>query len=441
MMKIRLILLMLLFVGFQSIANNPNRDFWTQKWMKSVQNGQEYANNYNSLIHYHNWQYKNRRILHEVAQDYLGQLEMNQVLYLDPELEDYLYQLVYQVHPNQFPKQQKIRVNVKIIKSIIPEVFSFTNGTIIISTGMLSLIHNEDELVALLTREIAHLTLDHNLKEYTAIQTKKTLSSIIGAGIYTATTLNQINKNRSFWEADYLGSVAGVGSELLSYGLLSALGVGYNKSRIYKADAIAQEWMMQNNRDPYALSKVLRRLLFFEGKHKGTNLALDEKRSFLTTRFHKIIKKNKLKQAGINTVEVDVNFDTKISQCLKANSKLLVAGEYYADAIPYLDRSINSHWALGESYLLKAIALRHMKYTKEDNMEILSLLNQAKENAVMALPWVWSEEGLIQMRLNQDEKALFAFQKFDEYYEKEQIATPLWARQMIAKLRKVTNIR
>jgi Zn-dependent protease with chaperone function len=437
-MKFKILFFALLFASSLSMANKTTDNFWTQKW---VENTSSIEKDYQNIVHTHNWHYKNRQILHEGAQDYLQQLEYQDALYIDPELEDYLYQLVYQIHPKEFPVQQRVHLNVKVIKSVIPEAFSFTNGTILISTGMLSLIQSEDELVAVLAREIAHLTLDHNVKTYTAIKTKQTLSAIIGTGLYVATTVNSMNNGDSFWEADYLGSVVGVGSNLLSYGLLSALGVGYNRSRIYEADEVAQEWMMQNKRDVYALTQVIRRLQFFEAKQRGTNLSLEENRFFLKNRFENILKnkKYKLKPNGPKLTPIHVEYDTQISECLKTNAKLLIVDKFYSKAIPYLNRSIQSNWTTGESYLLKAIALRHTKYSETNNKTVLSLLEKATENAITDLPWIWSEKGLIHLRLKENKEALNAFIKFEEYFSEEQSETTFWTRRMIAKLEKKTN--
>jgi len=435
-MKTKFLLLILLFVSLQSLADNSNQDFWAKKWLKSFASHEANSNDYQANINCHNWRYENRQLLHEAAHEYLVNLEIQNVLYTDPELEDYLYQLVYKIHPKAFPSQQKIHLNVKIIRSLIPEAFSFTNGTILISTGMLTMIHSEDELVAILAREIAHLTLDHNIKTYTALQTKRTIAAIVGTGAYIASSINSLNKGDNYFEADYLGSVIGAGSELLSYGILSALGVGYNRSRIYKADEIAQEWMAKNQYNPYALVQVIRRLQFFETRYRGTNLALSENRFFLRNRFENILenKKYKLSPHNVKLMPTDVNYDTQISECLKTNSKLLVADEVYSEAIPYLDRAIQSNWTSGETYLLKAIALRHTKYSKEANLEILSLLDQANENAVAELPWIWSEKGLIHLRLKENEEALNAFSEFDQFYKDVQTETPIWAQKMIVKL-------
>ena len=440
-MKIKLLFLSLLFFSLQTSANDSIQSFWTKKWLNSYASNDISKNDYQNQLHNHNWNYNNRQLLHEIAHEYLAKLEIQNALYTDPELEDYLYQLIYKIHPKAFPSQQKIHLNVKIIRSLIPETFSFSNGTIIISTGMLSLLHSEDELIAILTREIAHLTLDDNIKTFSALQTKQTISSIIGAGAHIASTIHSINKGENFFKADYLGSFVGAGSELLSYGILSALGVGYNRSRIYEADEIAQEWMIENQYNPYALPQVIRRLQFFELKYRGTSLALSENRFFLKKRFENILenKKYKLTPMSIKLMPIDINYDTQISECLKINSKLLIADDIYSDAIPFLNRSIQSNWTSGESYLLKAIALRHTKYSDTDNKEILSLLEKAKENSIMNLPWIWSEKGLIHLRLKENKEALNAFIKFEEYFSEEQSKTTFWARRMIAKLEKKTN--
>ncbi|NOU60146.1 M48 family metalloprotease [Marinifilum caeruleilacunae] len=440
-MKTKLTLFVLLLICFNGMANKTNFSFWTQIWMDNTSSQEIAQGNYQLTLHNHHWNYKNRKLLHDASQEYLIQLELQDAFYVDPELEDYLYQLVHQIRSKEFPEQQKVHLNVKMIKSVIPETFSFANGTIIISTGMLSLLQSEDELMAILAREIAHLTLDHNVEAYSALQTKRTIAGIIGAGVYIASTANAMDKGESFWDAEYLGSFVGAGSELLSYGVLSALGVGYNKARTYEADEIAQEWMMENKKNPYALAQAIRRLQFYENQHRGTIHELAENRFFLKNRFENILNKRKYKlvPGGIKMTLVDLNYDTNISDCLKTNSKLLVANECYAEALPLLERSIGSEWTSGESYLLKAISLRHTKYSQEDNQNILTILDMAEKNAVSELPWIWSERALIHLRLNEDQYALEALLRYEEYFAQDQSDDTLWAKRMIAKLQKRIN--
>ncbi|MFA8433132.1 MAG: M48 family metalloprotease [Marinifilaceae bacterium] len=434
-MKKFLLLSLLIPLCSNSFANNKPDSFWTKKWKKSKGITQVVYDN-QTTINEPSWNYKNRKLLNEASKDYLNKLSMTDAFHIDPELEDYLYQLINSIHPEKFPQQQKVQLNIRMIKSVIPEAFSFANGTIIISTGMLSLLHTEDELISVLAREIAHISLDHNVETYTAQQTKHTISAIIGATAYIASASNSYDKNKSFFEADYLGSVVGVGAMLLSDGILSALGVGYNRARTYEADEIAQEWMIKNQLNQYALPTVLRRLQIFRSQQEGTSRELSEKRLFLSHRFNNIIKKNKLTPIKAEVMPVNESYDTKISDCLKINAKLLVAENAYQEAIPYLDRSINSKWCDGETYLLKAISNRHLNFREKDNREILEILGKAEMNVVSDLPWIWSERGLIHLRLNENREALDAFIKFEEYFSVEQSETTLWARKMIAKLRK-----
>ena len=43
-------------------------------------------------------------------------------------------------------------------------VYMYSNGTMVIHTGLLSALHTEDELVAILSHEIAHFVLDHSVQ-------------------------------------------------------------------------------------------------------------------------------------------------------------------------------------------------------------------------------------------------------------------------------------
>ena len=105
-----------------------------------------------------------RNEMEEEALDYISkQKEYNMVLN-DPYLENYIYSLISKIAPVDIVDGRPGNVNILIVDNPTLNAGMYSNGTMVIHTGLLSALHTEDELVAILSHEIAHFVLDHSVK-------------------------------------------------------------------------------------------------------------------------------------------------------------------------------------------------------------------------------------------------------------------------------------
>ncbi len=108
------------------------------------------------------------------ALDFMAFAESNNSFFNDSYLESYIYSLVYRLFPGDLPDGRPGVLNVKVLIDIAPNAFMFPNGTLILTTGMLSTINSEEELMAVLAHEISHFVLDHSVDNInTAISRQK----------------------------------------------------------------------------------------------------------------------------------------------------------------------------------------------------------------------------------------------------------------------------
>lgn len=108
-------------------------------------------------------QYKLRIEIEEEALDYINYTENNNLLFKDSYLESYLYALAYKIYPIRLEDGRPGNLNIKILKSVTPNAFIFPNGTMYITTGLLSTINSEEELIGVMAHEISHFVLDHSM--------------------------------------------------------------------------------------------------------------------------------------------------------------------------------------------------------------------------------------------------------------------------------------
>ena len=134
-------------------VNLNQYDFWDKIWFE-----------YNAInIHKSGWQMPKRKQIEKKSLDYLAQLKNNNQIYEDIFLEDYLLDIVKKIHPREFYKGRKLYFTVKILNSDEDIIYTFENGTILISTQVIANLKNEKELYVKLAEAVTHIILDHNI--------------------------------------------------------------------------------------------------------------------------------------------------------------------------------------------------------------------------------------------------------------------------------------
>jgi predicted Zn-dependent protease len=173
-------------------------------------------------------------------------LKIRRALYDNPRVQEYVNRLGQQIVPEDSEKLYAFKVTV----NPIPSAYTLSTGTVLVSTGMVSLLDNEAQLTYVLAHELGHVYKDHwRIKvmmplaeaEYNRRQEKK---RAILAGI-----LGGIG----------LGVGAAVdGGQGAAYGGLIGLTAGYVLGNYY-ARKISSDWELaqENEADDFALRATL----------------------------------------------------------------------------------------------------------------------------------------------------------------------------------------
>jgi len=173
-------------------------------------------------------------------------LKLRRALYDNPRVQEYVNRLGQQIVPEDSEKLYSF----KVIVNPIPLAYTLSTGTVLVSTGMVSLLDNEAQLAYVLAHELAHVYKDHwRIKvmlpfaeeEYNKKQEKKRamwagLLTLAGAGIGSVAAG---------------GKGAGIGA-LAGFGAGSAIGSYYSQK-------IALDWNIaqENEADDFALRATL----------------------------------------------------------------------------------------------------------------------------------------------------------------------------------------
>lgn len=175
-------------------------------------------------------------------------LKIRRALYDNPRVSEYVNRLGQRIVPEDSDKLYAFKVTV----NPIPAAYTLSTGTILVSTGMVSLLDNEAQLSYVLAHELAHVYKDHwRLKvmmplaeqEYNERQEKKRamwagILGIAGAGIGAAVG----GKNGAGW------------------GAVSGLTAGYVISSVWSRK-LSTDWYVaqENEADDFALAAMLDR--------------------------------------------------------------------------------------------------------------------------------------------------------------------------------------
>lgn len=134
------------------------------------------------------------------------------------------------------------------IESDAINAFAMPGGYILVSTGLLKILENEDELAFVLAHEIAHVSRKHHyqivLRQKLAEQASKDLQSAV--------------------QGDEIAKLASASGQIYARGL--------DKGAEFEADRLGVEIMTRAGYDPLASLNVMERLLRFKGSDPRAEL-------------------------------------------------------------------------------------------------------------------------------------------------------------------------
>jgi predicted Zn-dependent protease len=426
----------------EDIATARRNRFWMNIW---VEEREPAMNRYEGKSK-DAWQYTQRNEIDEASTKYVNQLREDQALFTDPYIEDYLTQVLHRIVGSQPIAGRPGTPHILILKNIEPNAFAFNNGAILITTGMLAMIKSETELKGVLAHEVAHIVLDHNLENYNSAKSRESLAQFFGivgavAGGYVAAKSGSQWHDQDYYDAHLRNMVIGAGNLFyyLSKDIMDIVGAAYSRSQEEDADRIAKDYLVYVGVDPTEYGDLLFRI-------GNRNRIHGLSRAASLTDSHPIIT-SRLKDLGYTrdtpVSKTDTLYDRNIAEILTYNAALDIYESKYEDAGEHLDRAIKSGWALDDAYLLRAISLRHLATDKNTNQQALVLLEQASKIDTNWNRLIYSEKGLMYLRLHDKPNALAAFQNYLSLLSKldqnEVQTETIWARKMIARCKMPTN--
>jgi hypothetical protein len=290
----------------------------------------------------------------------------------------------------------------------LPNAFIFPNGSLIITTGLLSTINSEQELIGVLAHEISHFVLDHstiNLNK--AIQRQKAAEFWAGFATVLAATSEIYTASQNQY---YVPGALTYSTAILSYSIAAAfterLGLKYSREQEMAADKCAIELMKYLKVDPTALASALSKIrdyCLINGNYYA--LTGDGTHPSLKQRIEAIGPPNQF-----NSIPYDktISFVNSTNAIMEFNNKHFIACQ------KLVDRNIIAGIPTEDDFILKAMTNLCLYDNEEKNNESFDLINKAKKLNVAPTININKQEALVLIRLKRYPEAISALESYNE---------------------------
>jgi beta-barrel assembly-enhancing protease len=325
-------------------------------------------------------------------------------------------------------------LTIRVLINNEPNAFCLPNGSILITTGLLSVLRSEEELLAVLAHEVAHFELDHqilNINKANERQKRAEFWAGFATTLAAAADVYVSVKNDQYIPGTVTLATSALSSEIASY-VIDRLGIKYSYKQEIEADDAAAQVMKYLDMNPKTLSSALLRIKnyciqtrnFYALSGSGTHPTLDKR----------IARIGDVDPESFNNVK----YERIISFVNSNNSIMEFDNGNINAAVELCDRNISAGVPTEMDYLIKAMAIRLLNDTPEKNQEALDLIDKAKTLNITPFSYLFKQEGITLLRLGKNKEAVEAFNRYlnellqenrTEYIDNE----VLWTRKMIAK--------
>lgn len=241
---------------------------------------------------------------------------------------------------------EKVTWKFRALRDPQPNSFALPNGSIYLTTGLLSLLDNESQLAAVLAHEMTHV-----LRRHQYVQNRSNRSKYL--------TMNVIAAIGAFAPGGVAGAAISIATAIAPFIVMATIS-GYSRELEREADHRAIDMMISNEYPPEEEIGMLKLLskdiegeqisLFYNNRP-----AIDERikylSSYLGTRADKITPQMELNREK-------ARYFTQMEPVMRHNVELAINASRFRSAVYFAERLVEFHPASSENVFLAAEAYR-----------------------------------------------------------------------------------
>lgn len=371
-------------------------------WSYLIQVNEQHKSNLEN-----NWNYELRNEIRDELDRWVNYLKSYDLIYEDEVLTDYLYTVLKRIYPGQLPTGRPGNISVSVITHPDPNAFALLDGRILITSGMLTTIQSEDELVALLSHELAHILKDHtiaNIQERIRAERRAQFWTAFATAV-AATGEVYMNAKYDVYTGGNLTYLTYLSAATISASVVEEMGFRYSREQEKESDNIAYNIIGQAGYDRQALSTMLTRL-------QDHHIENGQYQALSGSGTHPALGSRIARYGSANLDLTDMNYLTRVANLITINATMEYEREHFTKALSLVELNFKSGSATEEDYVLKAILLRRIYNTKEKNEEALRLLEKALTLNASPSYTTEKEFAITALRLKQYKKAGEAIDRY-----------------------------
>ncbi|MGM9712996.1 MAG: M48 family metallopeptidase [Prevotella sp.] len=313
-----------------------------------------------------------RQELDDDAKDFIYRLNADGRKFNDPLLESYIYSILAKVKPRRLIDGRTVNVNIQIVNDETENAFTFANGTIVLTTGLLAALHTEDELAAILARETAHYVLDHSVANVNAAISRQKRAEFWTAMATTAVATGEMIASSK--DEDYIPGFATIATSIISASIaesyLREQGIRYTNKQEDEADNMALVILPAVGYDRDALSTALSRLhrIYKEERRPSAYFPTYSDRDF----------SDRMSTLGTPYSRTDTRYEQMVSFAVSSAAMRMTQLGKFSKSLDMVGQNIKNGVATADDYLVKANSLLALNADTASADEALDALQMAK---------------------------------------------------------------
>lgn len=349
------------------------------------------------------------------ALKYIESLKTNGLEFNDPFLLHYLYRIINKIAPSTIIDGRPGNINIIIQDSPELNAGAYPNGTIVINTGLLAELHSEDELVAILSHEIAHFVLDHSMQNINAQIARQKRAE--AAAIFATILAGVAEGAAAYYSNGYympgaVTAATAVAATAIASEAVVDLGMDYNHKQEQEADKYAIQVLQYLGYNPNALATALSRL--------KDHMVNERSRAMYFSSYSHPALMQRILDTGTPTELVDKEYERMVSFAITNTAFVKYDSRRFGEACKYASQNIANNVATVDDYLLKANCLLALNGSEESDNEVLQLVNHAKQLDPSNIN-IFKTEILVELRRKNMQVATNLLNEYINYLKSKEI--------------------
>ena len=332
------------------------------------------------------------------SREYMSRMRKGSNEFIDPYLQNYIYGLIAKIAPVGLVDARPGNISFSILDSEECNAFTFSNGQIVITTGLLAALHTEDELVAILSHEIAHYVLDHavnNVYEDKKRQERAEFWKNFAVGLAAGADAYMAANNTYHRFGDLTNSVSIISSAMASI-INTRLGMHYNHEQENEADLAAIKVLEILGYNTDALSTALNRIYTLKMNER-------EYGSYFSSYTHPALVE-RINKCGKPYDNVDPTYEKMVSFAITSTAINKYNSCRSRNALTLVELNIKNGVATEDDYILKANCLLALNDDVKSNQDAFNAIKIAKQ--ISGDLNVYKTEILVLLRLKKKDEAI-----------------------------------